>query len=133
MDYLFAPIFWILGLIANIILWVLWQLVWIVLWLILPLLIVAFVAVRVAERVVGQETVRRWVKARTAKYGTAASVKAQRWLFALGVAPVRVLFWFAIYALWHSVVSLMWRPDWSPWQRAWARRWRPEKTDKAVR
>jgi len=132
MDYVLAPFLWLLGSLLSIVLWVMMQLLWIVLWLVLPLAIAAFVALRIAERVLGQEKVRAWVRARTQKYGVAASKRAQRWIFALGVVPVRVLFWFVLYAIWHSVVSLLWRPRWSPWQCAWARRWRrgqlPAKT-----
>ncbi|MBS0251893.1 MAG: hypothetical protein JSR78_12610 [Proteobacteria bacterium] len=126
MDYLLAPLFWILGLIASIVWWVIVQILWIVLWLLLPLAVVAFICLRVAERVLGEDKVRGWVKARTQRYGSAASKRMQRWIFALGVLPIRVLFWFPVYALWHSVVSLLWRPKWSPWQRAWAKRWKTE-------
>jgi len=130
MDYVFAPFLWLLGLLASILWWIFTQLIWIVLWLLLPVLIVAFIVLRVAERALGQEKVRAWVKARTAKYGTAASVRAQRLVFALGVAPFRVLFWLPIYAIQHALVSLLWRPKWSPWQRAWAKRWRPAPQSK---
>jgi hypothetical protein len=126
MDYLLAPLFWIVGLIASIVWWVVVQIFWIVLWLLLPLAIMAFIILRVAERMLGQEKVRAWVKARTQKYGSSVSKRIQRLLFALGVLPIRVLFWLPIYALWHSIVSLLWRPSWSPWQRAWAKRWRTE-------
>jgi hypothetical protein len=126
MDYVLTPFIWLLGLLASIILWLLTQIFWILLWLVLPLVIVAFVALRIAERVLGQEKVRAWVRVRTRKYGSAASKRAQRWIFALGVVPVRVLFWFVLYAVWHSVVSLLWRPRWSPWRRAWAKRWRQQ-------
>lgn len=124
MDYLLAPLFWILGLLASIVWWLISQILWIVLWLLLPLAIVAFVALRVAERVLGQEKVRAWAKARTQKYGSAVSKRMQRWIFALGVLPLRVLFWLPLYAVWHSIVSLLWRPKWSPWERAWAKRWK---------
>lgn len=126
MDYLLAPIFWILGLLVSVVWWVVVQFFWIALWLLLPLAVVAFIALRVAERVLGQEKVRTWVKARTQKYGSAASKRIQRSVFALGVLPLRVLFWFPIYTIWHSIVSLLWRPKWSPWQRAWAKRWKTE-------
>ena len=124
MDNVLAPILWLIGLIASILLWILTQLFWIVLWLVLPIFVVAFIALRAAERVLGREKVRAWVKVRTQKYGTAASKRAQRWLFALGVAPVRVLVSFVILAIWHSIISLLWRPKWTPWTRAWAKRWR---------
>ncbi|HVZ03730.1 hypothetical protein [Hyphomicrobium sp.] len=124
MDYVLAPFVWLLGTLVSIAFWLLTQLFWIVLWLVLPIVVAAFVALRIAERVLGQDKVRAWVRARTQTYGAAASKRAQRWLFALGVVPVRVLFWFVLYAIWHSVVSLLWRPRWTPWQRAWARRWR---------
>ena len=127
MDYIFAPIVWIFGLILSAIWWIVWQLLWIVVWLVLPIVVVAVVALRIAERVFGQERVRDWVKARTAKYGRAVSDGARRLVFALGVLPFRVLFWFVVYAFWHVIVSLLWRPKWSPWQRAWAKRWRPRR------
>jgi len=126
MDYVLAPFIWLIGLIFSILFWIVRQLFWLVLWFVLPILVVAFVALRIAERVLGQEKVRAWVRARTQKYGSAASKRVQRWVFALGVAPVRVLFWFVLYTIWHSVVSLMWRPRWSPWQRAWGKRWRQQ-------
>ncbi|HVX37621.1 MAG TPA: hypothetical protein VHC71_15530 [Hyphomicrobium sp.] len=126
MDYVLALFIWLLGLLASTILWIVTQIFWILLWLVLPLVVVAFVALRIAERVLGQEKVRAWVRVRTQKYGSAASKRAQRWIFALGVVPVRVLFWFVLYAVWHSVVSLLWRPRWSPWRRAWAKRWRQQ-------
>jgi len=126
MDYVLAPFLWLIGILVSIVFWIVTQVLWILLWLILPLLVIAFVALRIAERVLGQEKVRGWVRARTQKYGSRASKRAQRWIFALGVVPVRVLFWFVLYAIWHSIVSLIWRPHWSPWQRAWGRRWRKE-------
>jgi hypothetical protein len=122
MGYVFAPIIWILSFIANVLLWVVTQLLWIVLWLVLPLFIFALIALRLAEYVLGREKVRSWVKARAAKYGTATSIRARRALFALGTVPLRVLFFFTIFAVWHSIVSLAWRPKWSPWRRAWAKR-----------
>ncbi|MBN9290902.1 MAG: hypothetical protein J0H36_07260 [Hyphomicrobium denitrificans] len=127
MDYVLAPFLWLIGILVSIVFWIVTQILWILLWLILPLLVIAFVALRIAERVLGQEKVRGWVRARTQKYGSQASKRAQRWIFALGVVPVRVLFWFVLYAIWHSIVSLVWRPHWSPWQRAWGRRWRKEE------
>jgi hypothetical protein len=126
MDYVLAPLFWILGLFISIVWWVIVQIFWILLWLLLPLAVVAFIALRVAERVAGQEKVRTWVRARTQKFGASASKRMQRWIFALGVLPIRVLFWLPVYALWHSLISLLWRPKWSPWQRAWAKRWKME-------
>jgi hypothetical protein len=130
MEYLLAPVFWLFGLAASILWWIIVQILWIVLWLILPLAIAAFFALRLAERVLGQEKVRGWVRARTQKYGASASKTAQRWVFALGALPIRVLFWLPIYAIWHSMVSLLWRPKWSPWQRAWGKRWKAEAKPK---
>lgn len=126
MDYVLAPFLWLIGVLVSIILWIVTQVLWILLWLVLPLLVVAFIALRIAERVLGQDKVRAWIRVRTQKYGSAASKRVQRWIFALGVVPVRVLFWFVLYAVWHSAVSLLWRPRWSPWQRAWAKRWRKQ-------
>lgn len=127
MDYVIAAVVWLLGLVFSVLLWVLGQLFWIAIWLILPVMAVAFVTLRLAERLLGRERVSAWVRVRTAKYGAAASQRARRLTFALGVAPIRVLFWFPIYAAWHSIVSLLWRPNWSPWQRAWSKRLRVQR------
>ena len=115
---------WFLLLIWSVVSWILWQLLWIVVWLLLPLAILAVLAVRLAEWSFGREVVRAWVKAQSLRLGAGVWVLTRRILFALGVLPLRVLGWLAVYALWHSVVSLLWRPRWSPWQRAWAKRWR---------
>lgn len=116
---------WLLWTLWSIISWVLWQLAWIFVWFLLPFAVAAFIALRVAERVLGQEAVRSWVKTQSMKFGAGAWVRARRITFALGVLPVRVLGWLMLYAVWHSMVSLFWRPRWSPWQRAWAKRWKP--------
>jgi len=39
MDYVFAPIVWLLGFVVNVVLWLVWQLLWIVLWLVLPIVL----------------------------------------------------------------------------------------------
>jgi len=125
METIFAPIVWLLGLVFSILWWIVTQIVWIVVWLLLPVAIVLFVALRLAEYLFGREVVRAWVKARSMKYGANVWARARRLTFALGTLPFRVLLWFVVYAVWHSLVSLLWRPKWSPWARAWAKRWRP--------
>ncbi len=125
MDYLTGALSWILWTFVSLVTWVLSYVFWIFVWLILPFALFAFIAVRVAETALGQDVVRAWVKAKSLKFGTGAWVRARRLLFALGVLPVRVLFWFAVYAVWHTIVSLLWTPRWQPWPRAWGKRWRP--------
>lgn len=125
MDYLSSAIAWIFWTLLAALLWVLKTALWMFFWLILPLLVVAFVALRLAEQALGKDAVRAWVKARTLKYGSGAWIRARRLTFALGALPVRVLAWFVLYAVWHAIVSLAWRPKWGPWQRAWSKRWKP--------
>jgi hypothetical protein len=125
MSYIWAAIWWVLSLVWSILMWIVGVLFWLFFWFLLPFAILAFIALRVAEHVLGQDKVRAWVKAQSAKYGLAASTKARRAVFALGVLPFRVIAWFAVYAVWHALVSILWRPRWSPWQRAWSKRWRP--------
>lgn len=124
MDAVLGVVSWIFWTFVGILWWVVSQLLWIAVWLLLPLAIAAFLALRLAERVFGQELVRAWVKARASKLGEGTWHRLRRALFALGVLPIRVIGWFVVYALWHSVVSLFWRPRWKPWPRAWAKRWR---------
>jgi hypothetical protein len=91
MEYLLAPIFWLLGLLASILWWVFMQIVWIVLWLLLPLAILAFVALRVAEHVLGQEKVRAWVKSRTQKYGVGIEARSTHAVRARRLADPRAV------------------------------------------
>jgi hypothetical protein len=127
MSTLLDILLWILWLVWSIGFWVLSKLVWIAVWLVLPIAVLAFIALRIAEKVLGQEAVRAWVKAHSLKLGAGAWARVRRLLFALGVLPLRVLGWLAVYTIWHSLVSLLWRPKWSPWKRAWAKRWRARR------
>jgi hypothetical protein len=127
MDFVTALLGWIvaaLGLVLGVLWWIVSYLLWGFVWLLLPLAIVAVLALRIAEKILGPDVVRAWVKARAMKFGTGTWDRVRPWLFALGVAPFRVLLWFPVYALWHAAVSLFWKPRWSPWQRAWGKRWR---------
>ena len=126
MDYLLGAIGWLFWTIVSVAMWFVSYAFSIFVWFILPFVIVAFLAVRIAERVLGPDKVRAWVKAKSMSYGAGAWVRARRVLFGAGVLPVRVLFWLAVYAVWHSVINLFWKPRWTPWQRAWAKRWRRE-------
>ena len=127
MAMLWVVIVWILSTLLSVLYWIASTLFWMTVWFFLPLAIVAFVALRITENVLGHERVRAWVKARSMKYGGVVWERARRLTFAFGVLPVRVLGWFVLYTIWHSVVSLAWRPRWNPWKRAWAKRWRPGK------
>ncbi len=127
MDYLLSAIAWIFWTLVTIVVWLLKTALWMLFWLVLPILLVAFVALRLAEQMLGKDAVRAWVKARTSKYGAGVWVRARRLTFALGALPIRVLAWFVVYAVWHALVSLFWRPKWGPWQRAWGKRWKPVK------
>ena len=133
MATVLSVIGWVLGTLLSVIYWIASTLFWMIVWFFLPLAIVAFVTLRVAENVLGQERVRAWVKARSMKFGGLAWERARRLTFAFGVLPVRVLGWFVLYTIWHSVVSLVWRPRWNPWKRAWAKRWRAKKTTRSGR
>lgn len=128
MEALFGAIFYVLSAMFGIVMWVLWQLAWIVLWLILPVLIVAYAAVRIAENILGRDVVRGWLRSRSLRLGGGLAVRSRRFLLAMSALPFRVVFWFLMYAVWHSLVSLVWRPKWKPWTRAWSKRYRPPTT-----
>ena len=123
---LLSPIIWALSWVFSILWWVVSYLLWAILWLALPFALVAFIVLRVAESVLGPAAVRTWVKAQSMKFGAGAWVRARRLTFALGALPLRVLGWLVVYTVWHSIVSLIWKPRWHPWPRAWAKRWRPQ-------
>ena len=133
MTTILSAIVWIFSTLAGILFWLLSTVFWLAVWFLLPLAIVAFIAFRVAERVVGPAAVRGWVKSVSMRYGKAAWTRAHRLSFALGVLPFRVLAWFMAYTIWHSFVSLFWRPKWQPWARAWGKRWKPPKRSKSGR
>lgn len=129
MDVILAilsPLIWLLQGVLSIVLWVVWQLLWIAVWLLLPVAIVAYVAFRVAEKTLGPEAPRAWLKRQSARLGGGVWDKLSRGLVASSVLPFRVVAWFLIYAVQHSIVSLLWTPRWKPWPRAWAKRWKPK-------
>lgn len=125
MATLFSLLWTILATLISILWWIVSTLLWVIVWFLLPFLIVAFIALRLAEKAFGQEAVRAWVKSKALLFGAGTWERVRPWLFALGVAPFRVLLWFIAYTIWHALVSLFWRPKWSPWTRAWGRRWKP--------
>ena len=88
---------------------------------------------RLAERAFGEKVVRDWIKARAMRISAGTWDRIRPWLFALGVLPFRVLAWFVVYAIWHAIVSLFWRPGWKPWERAWSKRWKGAKTGQPSR
>lgn len=128
-----SPILWLLGWVFSILWSIVWYLLWVVIWLVLPFALVAFVALRVAEKALGPDVVRAWVKAQSMKYGSGVWTRVHRLLFALGALPLRVLGWLIVYTIWHSLVSLLWKPRWHPWSRAWAKRWKPMATPQRTR
>ena len=128
----FLSVLWsIISTLVSLLWWVASTLVWITVWFLLPFLLVAFIALRLAERAFGEKSVRDWVKMRATRLGAGTWDRVRPWLFALGVLPFRVLVWFVVYAVWHAVVSLFWRPRWKPWQRAWAKRWKGERANQS--
>ncbi len=127
MDYLTGALWWIISSIFAVFWWIVATILWMLVWFVLPIAVVAFIALRGAESTFGQDAVRAWLKARSMKYGAGVWDRVRRISFALGVLPFRVIAWFAVYAVWHAVVSVFWRPKWQPWTRAWGRRWRRVK------
>lgn len=125
LEWLWWLVVQMLWLAQSIVTWLLFKLLWLVVWLLLPLEVVAFVAIRVAAHVLGRDVVHAWLKRQSLRLGRGTWSRTWRGGMALSVLPVRVLGWYVVYALWHSFVSLWWRPRWKPWPRAWSRRWRP--------
>jgi len=127
MEFVTAILGWVwaaVSLLLGILWWIVSYLLWGFIWLLLPLAIVVFVALRASEKVLGPEVVRGWVKSRAMRFGAGTWHRVRPWLFALSVAPFRVLLWFPVYAVLHAIISLLWKPRWTPWQRAWGRRWK---------
>lgn len=120
-----SPIIWLLGWIFSIAWWIVSYLLWAIIWLLLPFAIVAFIAVRVAEKALGPEIVRGWIKKQSMAFGAGTWRRVRRLTFAVTALPLRVLGWLIVYTVWHSLVSLFWKPRWHPWARAWDKRWKP--------
>lgn len=129
--WLVVQAFWM---VQSIVTWLLVKLFWLIVWLLLPIAVVLFIAIRIAGHILGRETVHLWLKRYSLKLGKGTWGRAWRALVATGVLPIRVLWWYVVYAVWHSVVSLWWTPRWKPWPRAWNRRWRrapPKRPERA--
>jgi hypothetical protein len=124
---LLNSVIWLLSWVFAIVWWIVSYLLWAIVWLILPFLVVGFIAMRAAEKILGPEVVRAWVKQQSLKFGVGTWHRARRWMFALTALPLRVLGWLSVYTIWHSVISLFWKPRWHPWTRAWGKRWKPRQ------
>ena len=121
LSWLVVQLFWI---IESIVSWVIFTLVWLAFWILLPMGVLAFVAIRVADYLLGRAVVWLWLQRQLLKFGGRTWRYARRTLFALSALPFRVLIYLMFYGLWHSILVLFWRPRWSPWERAWSKRWR---------
>lgn len=125
----------ILGAIWAILWWILSTILWALVWIALPFAVAAYIGVRIAEAALGREVVRAWLRTKSKTLATGLGRRLSALFLALSALPFRVVAWFAIYAVWHSIVSLLWTPRWKPWPRAWAKRWggpRPAKPTKAA-
>lgn len=122
---LLSPFIWLLSWIFAVLWWIATYLLWAIIWLLLPFAIVAFVAIRVAEKALGPEVVRAWLKKQSLKFGASTWQRVRRVAFALTALPARVLGWLVVYTVWHSIISLFWKPRWHPWARSWDKRWKP--------
>ena len=122
--WLLVQIFW---LIEGLVSWVFFTLLWLFLWVLLPFAVLVFIAIQVADYVLGRGQVWLWLKKQSLKYGARSWHYTRRAAFALTALPFRVLAYLLYYGLWHSIVSLVWKPERSPWERAWAKRWRNQR------
>lgn len=116
--------------------WIISTVLWTLVWVALPFLVAAYIAMRIAEAALGREVVRGWLKTKSKTLATGIGRRLSALALALSALPFRVVAWFAIYAVWHSIVSLLWTPRWKPWPRAWAKRWggqRATRTPQSVR
>lgn len=124
-------LWWLLVQIAYVIWSVLWWIVgyllWLTLWVFAPVILIAILVLRGAELALGRDAVRAWLKKQSLKVGAGAWQRTSRALLALSVMPFRVLAWLILYSLWHVLISLLWTPRWSPWERAWNRRRRSKR------
>lgn len=136
-----SAIVWLASTLLSIAWWIVSTLLWAIVWFLLPFAIVAFIALRVAEGVLGPDVVRGWIKRQSMKFGASAfdRVWGRLWTFlrrasfAVSVLPLRVVGWFIVYTVWHSLISLFWKPKWQPWTRAWAKRWKPPAAKGTIR
>lgn len=126
MSTIVDVVIWIVSAIFSVVGWLVWQIVWIFVWFLLPFALAAYLIFRLAEKTLGPEVVRAWLKAQSAKLGAGVWDRLSRILLAVSVLPVRVIGWLMLFTLWHSIISLFWRPRWTPWQRAWEKRWKPK-------
>lgn len=123
METLATAVSWIFWTIVSVIWWVVGTLLWALVWIVLPFAVAGYIALRIAEAALGREVVRAWLKAKAMTYGAGLWLKLRVLMFAATALPFRVTAWFIVYAIWHSIVSVLWTPRWKPWPRAWAKRW----------
>jgi hypothetical protein len=124
MEMLWSVLSGAFGIVASIVWWLLSSVFWLALWFLLPFCVLAYGAMLVAEKSLGKAVVQAFIKRHALNWGQGTWGRLRPALFAVSALPFRVSAWLVVYALWHSIISLFWRPRWTPWQRAWKRRWR---------
>jgi hypothetical protein len=118
--WLSAQILWTVWAVLS---WLLLQVFWLLLWSLLPICLAAILCALAAERVLGRKLVRSWLRKNALMIANAVRRRMPRLIFGLWAVPARVLGWFVVFALWHAVLNLWRTPRWTPWRRAWRRRW----------
>jgi hypothetical protein len=118
--WLGAQIIWAVWTVVS---WLLLQVFWLLLWSLLPICVAAILCALAAERVLGKALVRSWLSKHSLALVSALRRRIPRAVFTLWAVPARVAGWFVVFALWHALINLWRTPGWTPWRRAWRRRW----------
>ncbi len=101
------------------ILGVLWSIIWWFLsFLLMPflmLLLIAAIALRYAYR---SPYFKPFIDRQFTRLGNKGLDWLRNLLYMISVQPVRVLLRFMWFSTLYAFINLLWRPRWSPWQRA---------------
>ena len=114
----------IITFIISIIFSVIW---WILSFFFLPLFILLVIALLVIRFAYRFDYLKPFIDRQFKKLGQYGLNSAKGIAYALTVLPLHVLFRFLWLSVWHAFISLLWKPKWSPWERA---RKIPRKTHK---
>ena len=108
--------------ILSIILYLFWLIFSVVWWflsfLFLPLFILLIILIIVLRFAYRSPYFKPYLDKKFKQIGAYGLDKFKAILYTITVVPFHVLLRFILLSVWHAIISLLWKPKWSPWERA---------------
>ena len=110
-DFLISIILFIFG--------ILWSIVWWFLsFLFFPIVVLAIILAVILRYAYKSPYFRPYLDRKFRQLGERGLGSVKKLLHAITVMPLHVLLRFLGFSILHAIISLLWKPKWTPWQKA---------------